>query len=361
MANLNTKTISAGVGDILCVDGGISGDKQIKDGDGTSSNLFIDGTNLGIGHATPTHYLDVKGSATQPVKIESTGAYCTLDMRDAYTSDFTGLYVNGGRLSLYTGDNSRLSILSNGNVGIGTDSPGTKLDVQGSGLVSQAVRSTDDHCTFHIQAGTSGVTSDKLAYLYMGNIGGSNNGVIKYHNNTTGADRTMEFQLNGTTPLTLVGEGRVGIGTSTPSSKLQVVGSSYFNGPIRFGKTNKTISGGTIDVTSTEGPFIAIDAQTGTSDDLDFITIDGGTPPVGTTLFLTRVGGDVITVRTYNQSSVTDSNNYGFFASACDDFNEAETVITSLIIDSTYKHIQVIYNGKWSVVDPLITRCNTGE
>ena len=36
MANLNTKTISAGVLDILCVDGGISGDKQIKDGDGTA-------------------------------------------------------------------------------------------------------------------------------------------------------------------------------------------------------------------------------------------------------------------------------------------------------------------------------------
>jgi hypothetical protein len=223
MANLNTKTLATGVGDILCVDGGISGDKQIKDGDGTASNLYIDGTNLGIGHATPTHYLDVKGSSTQPVKIESTGAYCTLDIRDADTSDFTGLYVNNGRLSLYTGDNSRLSILSNGNVGIGTDSPGTKLDVYGSGLVSQAVRSTNDHCTFHIQAGTSGVTSDKLAYLYMGNIGGSNNGVIKYHNNATGADRTMEFQLNGTTPLTLVGEGRVGIGTSAPNSPLEIV------------------------------------------------------------------------------------------------------------------------------------------
>ena len=66
MANLNTKTLSAGVGDILCVDGGISGDKQIKDGDGTASNLYIDGTNLGIGVSTPTKHLQVGGDITVP-------------------------------------------------------------------------------------------------------------------------------------------------------------------------------------------------------------------------------------------------------------------------------------------------------
>jgi len=42
MANLNTKTISAGVGDILAVADGITGTgKQIKDGSGIGSPLYI--------------------------------------------------------------------------------------------------------------------------------------------------------------------------------------------------------------------------------------------------------------------------------------------------------------------------------
>ena len=82
MANLNTKTLAAGVGDILCVDGGISGDKQIKDGDGTASNLYIDGTNLGIGKTAPTNPLHIYTSENTAILVENTDANCGIYLKD---------------------------------------------------------------------------------------------------------------------------------------------------------------------------------------------------------------------------------------------------------------------------------------
>ena len=61
---LNTKTISAGVGDILNVDSGITGSaKNILDGDGTASPLWLTTTQLGIGGA-PSYLLTVDEDAT---------------------------------------------------------------------------------------------------------------------------------------------------------------------------------------------------------------------------------------------------------------------------------------------------------
>ena len=61
MANLNTKTLAAGVGDILAVADGIdpSTARQIKDGDGTGCPFYITTTLVGIGASTPTALLTV--------------------------------------------------------------------------------------------------------------------------------------------------------------------------------------------------------------------------------------------------------------------------------------------------------------
>ena len=83
MANLNTKTISAGVGDILAVDSGIdaSTGRQIKDGDGTGSPFYITTTRVGVGEASPDSLLHLKAGNSAPsantsgtVKIEETGS-----------------------------------------------------------------------------------------------------------------------------------------------------------------------------------------------------------------------------------------------------------------------------------------------
>ncbi len=64
MASLNTKTISAGVGDILAVDGGIdtSTARQVKDGDGTVSPFYLTTTKVGIGTDSPYAPFHVVGA-----------------------------------------------------------------------------------------------------------------------------------------------------------------------------------------------------------------------------------------------------------------------------------------------------------
>ena len=403
MANLNTKTLGAGVGDILCVDGGISGDKQIKDGDVTASNLYIDGSNLGIGVATPTHTLQVNGSIKQEdgvwidreapaygVMIASrpngeagwSRGYRFVDADDGTT-------LLGGFVGLGTGDTlTRLTIgvnydhapsmhwdVTNNRLGIGTTAPTQSLSVQSTDVVPASFGNEAESPTYidvvtgDFEDAYSGIT---FSHNRSASQASANNiGMVRAKQTSTDAHATLKGELQllynqGNSlqqGLKISDTGNVGIGTSSPTRKLTVAGSSVFSGIVLYGKTNKTISGGVIDVASGEGPFIAVASQggAGTADDLDFITIDGGTPPVGTTLFLTRVGGDVITVRTYNHSAIAVDDNRAFYASAVKDFNEAEPPITSLVIGSTYKHIQVIYNGRWSVLDPMITRCNTGE
>ena len=260
MANLNTKTISAGVGDILCVDGGISGDKEIKDGDGTGTNLYIDGTNLGIGKTAPTYPLHLYSAGqSEMVKIETANSAIQMG-EDADLDNFFRFRLTAGDGVHFTPDNDGpiLTLLSsNGHVGIGTATPGYNLDVYGAGQKSFGVRSTNNHCTLHIDAGTDGVTDDKLAYIYMGKIGGSNNGFIKYLNNATGADRTMEFGLNGTTPLAIAGEGRVGVNTSSPDTHLHVAGSFAVSGAsestVVFGNVDPTpsVANGNLCITGT--------------------------------------------------------------------------------------------------------------
>ena len=183
---------------------------------------------------------------------------------DADLDNFFRFRLTAGDGVHFTPDNDGpiLTLLSsNGHVGIGTATPGYNLDVYGAGQKSFGVRSTNNHCTLHIDAGTDGVTDDKLAYIYMGKIGGSNNGFIKYLNNATGADRTMEFGLNGTVdPTPSVANGNLCITGSSPETiegfDDGVMGQFliiYSNADITYSHDAGNLSCGQTDLATTNG------------------------------------------------------------------------------------------------------------
>ncbi len=135
-----------------------------------------------------------------------------------------------------------------GDVGIGTISPTQKLDVNGS-----------------ISVGTGNFYSEASAFVFRTaggswsplNTRGINTG--DWTNNAgygefiTGSDYDMKFKIQGNTRLFIdKTEGKVGIGTTSPSAKLDVTGTSHFTGKM---VVEDDIESKKIKVTATPGSF----------------------------------------------------------------------------------------------------------
>ena len=89
--------------------------------------LYDNGTNVGIGTANPTQKLEVNGTVLLSTLPNNNGRLCL-------GSVSTNLFSNAasGHLYVSTNGSTRMTILNNGNVGIGTTSPSSKLHLEDS-------------------------------------------------------------------------------------------------------------------------------------------------------------------------------------------------------------------------------------
>ena len=174
---------------------------------GDTANFFWDNANkrLGIGTSAPSSSLHVNGS----VEIPATGVLHAFNSnRSAY-----------GRIELYNGGNGNMTIsttfpgsdlllLPQDKVGVGTSTPGAKLDVAGNISASGSV-----------DVGTQvlGNSSDSVStptYTWTGN---TNTGLF------TPASNSIGFTTAGTERMRVWG-ANVGINTTAPSTSLYVNG-----------------------------------------------------------------------------------------------------------------------------------------
>ena len=209
--------------------------------------------NVGIGTSSPETKFHVSGGTTNTVSlIESTDAYAWLSIKDnsSANSYINSIGASGDNLQIISKDitfrtsstpnvstaaygTERMRINSSGKVGINLSSPHGVLDVGanagGSGLTT-------------ISASTGINLANEYHEIMMVNNGGSYGAGLRRtltQNTPSYLNPRLDFvvQNNNTSEvadrqvrMTILGNGRVGIGTSSPANKLHVAGLSTLGG-----------------------------------------------------------------------------------------------------------------------------------
>ena len=138
-------------------------------------------------------------------------------------------------IRMFAGGDTRMVITSNGNVGIGTDDPDVPLHLEAPNPRFQFV--DKDHPSDETTAasiisayGSDGVSGSATGRLwYLGSNSFSSFDAIFGNQTPTGK---LLFATAGTPKMAINPNGNVGIGTSTPSWNLDIVGESLDNGSV---------------------------------------------------------------------------------------------------------------------------------
>src|SRR5437667_6254878 len=127
-------------------------------------------------------------------------------------------------LSVATSASAHNTFPSNGNVGIGTTSPNTALEITGADPG---------------QSNTLGLRVDNITGYSVGMFVGQNRGVFGSTNMTP-----VDFISNGILPkMTLSTDGNLGIGTTAPISRLNISGADPGTGSVLLGVRVENASG----------------------------------------------------------------------------------------------------------------------
>jgi hypothetical protein len=224
---------------------------------GNNVILNLGGGNVGIGTSSPAYKLDVAGY------IQSSQGY------RFSSSTFGQFTISGGQTYFdYDGDfrfralpsyNTSLIITNGGNIGIGTVSPGYKLDISTTSGTSvfRTLDTTTGYKSFSIDYSSSFITQVNFGLLGRFEYEG-NGGVLSIENRSTQAGSSMMRFVMGTTErMRITDTGNVGIGTTTPGKTLDITGeirtsgratfNEYVNTGFIYGNTDLVLaySGGT--------------------------------------------------------------------------------------------------------------------
>ncbi len=197
--------------------------------------LYTDTSNnrVGINTSSPQVPLEVKYTGTIDEIVRIVGAASgkpqitfyndtTLHTKivAAGNNDFSITNTHStGDMFFATNGADRLHIEANGNVGIGTTSPNFKLDIEGADLIRAF--NPSGSASVQIKASTGNNSSVDFADPDDNNVG-----QILYRH----ANDSMSFDTNDIEKMRITSTGNVGIGTTSPSSKLQVDGEIDANG-----------------------------------------------------------------------------------------------------------------------------------
>ena len=307
---------------------------------GESSFINARGGNVGIGTTNPLAKLEVNTSGspgTDGIKLKNStdGHYVMLrpsmsagaNNSIVQAGDTGIIFTNGTQdtgafvIAPWASGTSGIRMTSTGNVGIGTASPKQTLHINGNmilanggqdigvptGQILQIGEWDSTYTTFtqRMQIGPNNLRLDTLGlilpndtYLSFKDNTDTIRNVIKYDTANDLIIRqplgnSIRLLTSGTERVTIDGSGNVGIGTTNPSAKLDVVGNTTLGGHLTVGRDG-SLSDGAIEIISDNDSLSYIDFKGAGNESLDFVgrirfddtkgfAFEGGNVGIGTT------------------------------------------------------------------------------
>jgi hypothetical protein len=189
---------------------------------GTAEKMRITSAgNVGIGTTSPTHALQIEdGFTLSAIGFGGTslklGNYNSIGYNRIWGDGTNMAYSNSNGYHKWMNQaTEQMRITSAGNVGIGTTNPTAKLEVVGQG-------------TGTVKMGSTGFGGDWVGISLSGTLNTSSYNLLSSATNSSfflnrpiGGD--MLFRYNNTDQMIIKASGNVGIGTTAPSSKLEII------------------------------------------------------------------------------------------------------------------------------------------
>ena len=212
-----------------------------------NSQIFDNGTNVGIGTASPSSLLFIQSSSQPTITLKTTatsgGARRTFfDKKDGNDSGWRmGYYgdaVSGplifSPINTGTVGTGVVTVLNTGSVGIGTTNPTARLDiVDSTGMILRHSETANTSGAVRLIGGS--YTGNGMTGIVFG--ANLNNNALNYGGSTALAEPATQHQFYvgtygtkavGTEVMRIENNGNVGIGTTTPTQKLHVFSTTAF-------------------------------------------------------------------------------------------------------------------------------------